>query len=297
VISAPCFAERVAHHAIMGVCEPVLDRWLIPDTFACRKGKGRIAAVARARHFARRFPFYLKLDIRKYFDSIPHGSLLARLEKRFKDRRVLDSFAQIMRSFRGKLGRGLPIGSLTSQHFANFYLGWFDRVVKETWRLPGYVRYMDDMAIWSRDRSELRRTEERAGEWLREELGLELKPMPYGNRVAAGMDFLGCRVFPTHGTLNRRGRVRLRRKLAGLQFEFEQGELTEPEFQVRATAIMGFATAAGVSSWRTRRSVVDRLGEPVSRLEPREPRRRLEQQRQELPVGEPQRERPVEPEQ
>ena len=114
IITAPCFAERVVHHAIMNVCEPEFDRWLIGDTFACRTGKGRMAALLRARHFAGRQAFFLRLDIRKYFDSIPHDELLARLERRFKDGRLLALFARSVRSFRSELGHGVPIGSLTS---------------------------------------------------------------------------------------------------------------------------------------------------------------------------------------
>jgi RNA-directed DNA polymerase len=102
------------------------------------------------------------------------------------------------------VGRGLPIGSLTSQHLANFYLGAFDRFVKEQARVPGYVRYMDDMVLWSEDGGELRRLLPRCRDWLGEELGLELKPTPYLNRSRHGLDFLGCRVFPSHRTLNRR---------------------------------------------------------------------------------------------
>jgi RNA-directed DNA polymerase len=290
VITAPCFPERVAHHAILAVCGPVLDRWLLSDTFACRVGKGRIAAVDRAAAFASRFPFFLKLDIRKYFDSIPHRTLLARLARRFKDRRVLDLFDRIVRSFRGGTGLGLPIGSLTSQHFANFYLGWFDREVKERWQVPGYVRYMDDMALWSMDRDELSRVEDLASRWLSDELGLEVKPFPYRNRTIAGMDFLGCRVFSDHVTLNRRGRTRFRRKLAALQGLFEMGGISERELQSRATALIAFTRTAGVSAWQTRRALIDRLGEPVTRLEPGDPGRELEQQRQELPVGEPEQE-------
>ena len=131
IITAPCFPERVLHHAIMNVCEPVFERWLIDDTFACRAGKGRLAALDAAQQFARRFPFFLKLDIRKYFDSMSHDRLLELLARRFKDRALLDcSAGSCVRSGAG--WGGLPIGSLTSQHFANFYLGWFDRFVKET---------------------------------------------------------------------------------------------------------------------------------------------------------------------
>jgi RNA-directed DNA polymerase len=98
IITAPCFRERVLHHAVMNVCEPYLDRWLIDDTFACRRGKGRIAAVLRARCFAQRFPFFLKLDIRKYFDSVPHAELAARLRRRFKDERLLQLLERVIAS-------------------------------------------------------------------------------------------------------------------------------------------------------------------------------------------------------
>jgi hypothetical protein len=148
VITAPCFDERVLHHAIMNLCEPVLDRWLIDDTFACRNGKGREAAVLRAQHFSRSATWSLKLDVRKYFDSVSHQKLLQLLGKRFKDKRLMQLLERIIVAYRGEIGVGLPIGSLTSQHFANFYLGWLDRFVKETLRVRGYVRYMDDMVLW-----------------------------------------------------------------------------------------------------------------------------------------------------
>ena len=86
LITAPCFEERVVHHAIMNVVEPHLDRWLIDDTFACRKGKGRIVCLLRAQYSPSEHPWFLKLDIRKYFDSISHDRLLALWQRRFKDR-------------------------------------------------------------------------------------------------------------------------------------------------------------------------------------------------------------------
>ena len=89
IITAPCFPERVLHHALMNVCEEVFERWLITDSYACRAGRGRIAALSRAQGFAGRFPCFLKLDIRKYFDSVPHDEVLARLGRIFKDRPLL----------------------------------------------------------------------------------------------------------------------------------------------------------------------------------------------------------------
>ena len=194
VITAPCFDERVLHHAIMNVCEPVMDRWLIDDTFACRTGKGRERAIQRAQYFARNTACSLKLDVRRFFDSVPHRTLMMLLERRFKDRRLLELLARIITAYRGELGLGLPIGSLTSQHFANFYLGWLDRFVKESLRFRGYVRYMDDMILWHDDPGQLRAIQQRCSEFARDGLGLELKSCDV-RRTSAGMEFLGCRLL------------------------------------------------------------------------------------------------------
>jgi hypothetical protein len=262
IITAPCFAERVLHHAIMNVCEPYLDRWLIGDTYACRTGKGRIAALARAGQFAGRFPFFLKLDIRKYFDSVPHEQLLERLARRFKDRQLLALLGRIVRSFRGSLGRGIPIGSLTSQHLANFYLGWFDRFAKESLRVKGYIRYMDDMALWAETKATLEEALSAGEAFLRDELRLELKATPYLNRTEHGMDYLGCRVFRQHTTLNRRSRQRFRRKLARLEQELVAGRIDEWELQHRATALVAFTRTERLCSWRFRRAALQEM--PVS---------------------------------
>ncbi len=256
LITAPCFRDRVLHHALLNVCEPVFDRFLIDDTFACRRGKGRNAAVERAVSFARGNAFFLKLDIRKYFDSISHSILRERLEPRFKDHRLLDLFGRIIAGYHTALGRGLPIGSLTSQHFANFYLGGLDRFVKESLRAAGYVRYMDDFVVWGDDQRNLRAIRNRIREFLDRELSLELKPQPYINRCRCGMDFLGCRVYPGYTTLNRRGRVRFQRRLRGLQREYNQGAIGTLDLQRRATALVAFTRAGRTASWRWRDRVL-----------------------------------------
>lgn len=256
IITAPCFAERVLHHAVINICEPAFERWLIADTFACRAGKGRLAALDRARQFAMRFPCFLKLDIRKYFDSVPHDRLLELLARRFKDRQLLGLFGRIVRSFRGGMERGLPIGSLTSQHFANFYLGWFDRFVKEQLRIRGYVRYMDDMGLWADSKAKLADALVATEGFLRDELRLTLKPTPYVNRVQHGMDFLGCRLYRWHMILNRRSRRRFRRRLDWLERCHDSGRLTERQLQDRATAMSAFTRTPGLCSWRFRQSVL-----------------------------------------
>jgi hypothetical protein len=290
-ITAPCFLERVAHHAIMNLCEPVFERRLIHDSFACRKAKGRDAALQRARSFAGRNDWFLKIDIRKYFDSISHAILRSRLEGLFKDQPLLRTFDRIIRcrDIVGS-GRGLPIGSLTSQHFANFYLGALDRYVKEDLRIPCYVRYMDDALIWGESGRELRHVLAGIETLLKETLDLSLKDFPHVNRTKHGVDFLGFRVFPTHLSLNRRSRLRFRDKIRRYSARLARGEMTERDFQVKATALVAFTRAAGAMSWNWRSRVVQEFAEAAEGHPSREPGRRLEQQRQELPIREPRQE-------
>ncbi len=255
VITAPCFEERVLHHAIMNVCEPILDRWLIDDTFACRAGKGREAAILRAQHFTRDTAWCLKLDVRKFFGSISHQPLLDLLEKRFKDQKLLQLLTKIVTAYRGEIGIGLPIGSLTSQHFANFYLGWLDRFVKETLRIRGYVRYMDDMVLWHSSREALVEIHDRCTEFAGRQLRLEFKPSAV-QRTGVGVAFLGCRIWPTHVELNRRSKRRWRRRVRVLERAERLGLISESNLQQRLAALTAFSQAAGVKSWRFRTSVL-----------------------------------------
>jgi len=101
------------HHALMNVCEPVLERVAVFDSYACRKGKGQLAAVRRAESYARQYGWFLKMDIRKYFDSVDHTVLRGLLRRKF-NRVVLALFDQVLASYQTAPGRGLPIGNLTS---------------------------------------------------------------------------------------------------------------------------------------------------------------------------------------
>jgi hypothetical protein len=142
VIHAPCFRERVLHHAIIAYVGPVLERALVDDTFACRTGKGTLAAVRRCQQHVRRFPWYAKLDVRKYFASVDHEILKQQLCRRFKPRELLELLDRIIDAYSEAPGRGIPIGALTSQVFANFYLNPLDRFLLESCRVAGMV------AIW-----------------------------------------------------------------------------------------------------------------------------------------------------
>ncbi len=109
-ICAAPFRDRVAMHAIMRICHPVFDDFQTNDSFASRKGRGQYAALERTQGYARRFPWFAKMDMRKYFDSIDHKVMMAQLARLFKDRQLLLYFCDIMDGYETTAGKGLPIG-------------------------------------------------------------------------------------------------------------------------------------------------------------------------------------------
>jgi len=209
LITAAPFEDRIAHHAVMNIVEPYFERFSINDSYACRKGKGLHKAIGRAMMYQKSFPWFLKLDIRKYFDSIDHAILKSLLDRRFKDPLLLELFTKIIDSAAATPGRGLPIGNLTSQHFANFYLGHLDHYIKDDLGMKAYVRYMDDFCVWGCSKEQLREVQSKIEHFLANRLLLRLKhtatclfPVRYG------LPFLGFRLFPHTIRMNR---VTLRR--------------------------------------------------------------------------------------
>ena len=244
-ICAAAFRERVLHHAFMNICEPWFDKWLIERTFACRKGLGQVKAVAKAHISARRNIWYLKCDYKKYFDSIPHEVLKGVLRSKFKDERVLYWFDRIIDSHQTSSGRGLPIGNLTSQHFANLYLNKIDRL------FPGvdYVRFMDDFVLWGNSKDEMLKFRDKILECSEKILGLTLKE-PVVNRTKHGMDFLGMRIFPKTIRANRRSIDRYKRKMRHYEYLFNVGEMSECKLQSRVTALTAFLKQGDTLAWR-----------------------------------------------
>lgn len=121
IICAASFPERVAFHAMMRICHPVFDDFQICDSYASRIDKGTYKALERARQFAHRYKWFAKMDVCKYFDSIDHEVMLRQLCRLFKDPQLLIYFRDLLDSYETSEGRGLPIGNLTSQYFANDY--------------------------------------------------------------------------------------------------------------------------------------------------------------------------------
>lgn len=249
-ICAASFRERVLHHALMNVCEPYFDRWLVPRTYACRKGFGQLKAIESARREANRHRWFLKCDIRKFFDSIPHEGIERLLLRKFKDEGIIYWLKKILHAYETEPGFGLPIGNLTSQHLANLYLDELDRFVAA--KCAGYVRYMDDFVIWADDKSFLKDVRDEIGDVILPRLKLEFKPTPYINRTGKGMDFLGARVFPKVVRAARRSIDRYSRKMRHYDFLLRTGDMDESQYQSKVTALTAFLMQFETIGYRRR---------------------------------------------
>lgn len=233
-ISAVPFRDQVVHHALIAVLGPLFDRRMIDDSHACRKGHGQHEALRRARRFARRFAFFLKLDVRSFFASVSHDVVLGVLCRILKDRRVLDLCETVLRGPSGQdeAGRGLPIGSLTSQWFANLVLDPLDHHVKETLRIPGYVRYMDDLLLFADERQALRAAHDQVESFLADRLRLRLKERATVlGPVSQGIPFLGWQVFRGTVRLRPENRRRYRWRLRQRRWELERGLRSEESYR------------------------------------------------------------------
>ena len=234
IISVAPFRDRVVHHALVGVLEPIIDKRFIYDTYANRKGKGTHKAVLRARHFAGKNRLYLKTDVAKYFNSIKHEVLLGILARSIKDGRVIDLVARIAtnsdRSRGSDQGRGLPIGNLTSQFFANLYLDPLDHFIKDRLGVRGYVRYMDDLVLFSNSRDFLKSRLADIGGFLENELGLRLKPSATAlNTARHGLSFLGFRIFPGTIRIRPENYKRLKKNMQRRLSDHQAGRISEDE--------------------------------------------------------------------
>jgi retron-type reverse transcriptase len=250
IIHAPAFRERVLHHAIMAHAGPVLDRSLIFDTYACRLGKGSLAAVNRVRHHAMRHDWYTQIDIAGYFANIDQELLLTMLARKFRDPGLLSLFASIVRVHRDFPARGLPIGALTSQHFANFYLAPADRLLPENPAVRGVVRYMDDLIWWTDDRASARETLFMMRSYLRNTLRLLVKEPARVGRSRHGLMFCGFRVFGGRVLLSRRRKRRYRQARTAAENAYEDGRIDTLTMQAAYASALSLTSHADAVAWR-----------------------------------------------
>ena len=272
LISAAPFRDRVVHHALVRVIEPIFERSFIPDSYANRVGKGTHAALGRCQEFARRYRYVLQCDIRQFFPSIDHAVLRAILARKVGDPDVLWLADRILESGVGVLSgeyemtyfpgddlfaaarpRGLPIGNLTSQFWANCYLNPLDHLIQRELGCQAYLRYVDDLLLFSDSKGQLWGWK---GGVQNSVAGLRVTLHEQENTVypvSNGIPFLGFRVYPPHRRLKRANGLafarRFRRQCAALACS----EMTFEELDRRVQGWI--AHAAHGDTYRLRRSL------------------------------------------
>lgn len=232
------FRDRVVHHAIVNVLEPIYERRFIYDSYATRKGKGTLAAIKRAQSFLRESRYYIKLDISKYFASIDRNTLLEILQRKLKDARLLKLITRIVWNPPDE-DWGLPIGNMTSQFFANVYMDPFDRFVKETLKQRHYIRYMDDFVVFTDDRESIPLLLAQMKAYLNDKLGLKVKENGVViNTPMHGLGFLGVRIFPSTVRLHRKNLTRCLRKIRLREREYSRGQIDEERLVLSVSSIV-----------------------------------------------------------
>jgi len=250
IIHAPCFRERVLHQALIAHVGPVLDATLVDDPFACRTGKGGLRAVQRCQQHLRRFEWFVQTDISGYFPAIDQQTLLGLLARKFKNPGLLRLLERIVRAYQASPGCGLPIGALTSQHFANYYLSGLDRWLLQQKPVRGMLRYMDD-SLWCCDsKAAARDSLQRAECWLLENRGLEVKQPPRIGRCRDGTLFCGYRVLPGRLLLSRRRKRRYSERRRYWERAYLRGEIGAMTLQAGYAAALGITAHADASAWR-----------------------------------------------
>jgi retron-type reverse transcriptase len=289
LISAAPFRDRVVHHALCQIIEPLFERRFIHDSYACRVGKGTHAALDRAQQFARQFPYVLQCDLQHFFPTMDHAILRAQLAHVIADPQTMWLADQILDSgigiheddaphffpgddpssfdlrsgcsgqalFAAIRPHGLPIGNLTSQFWANVYLNPLDQFCKRELKCAGYVRYVDDLLLFAPDKFTLHSWRTRVIEFaatLRQTLHEERAAV---FPVATGIPFLGWRIYPEHRRLKRRNGIAFQRRWARLRAQYAAGKIERDKLDA---AINGWvAHVAHGDTWGLRRALLSRV--------------------------------------
>lgn len=272
LISAAPFRDRVVHHALCNIIEPIFERSFVFDSYANRQGKGSHKAIDRAQQYARNYKYVLQLDVRQFFPSIDHQILRQILQRKLADSQLLGLIDLILDSGVGVLAeqyqmhyfpgddlfavtrpRGLPIGNLTSQFWANCYLNPLDHFVKRDLKCTAYVRYVDDLLLFAEEKETLWQWQQAVINKMAE-LRLTIHPGAHPRPVTEGFPFLGFTVYPTHRRLKRRKGIYFQRKLKKQLSLYRAGEIEAKKLNA---SIQGWINHVRYGdTWGLRRAVL-----------------------------------------
>lgn len=213
--------DRVVHHMLYKHLYKLFDKTFIYDSYSCRLDKGTHRGIDRLEVFTRKVSknytkscWALKCDIRKFFASIDHEILLTLIRKRIKNEDILWLLNQVIKSFHTTPGKGMPLGNLTSQVFANIYLNELDQFVKHKLKLHFYIRYADDFLMLFHNKEELLEYVDILREFLQVNLNLQLHPNKIiMRRLDWGIDYLGYVILPHYRLPRTKTKRRIFKKL------------------------------------------------------------------------------------
>src|SRR3989344_3043863 len=236
-ISKSAFRDRVVHHALIKIIEPIFDKTFIYDSCANRKGKGTLFAIKRFEKFQRKVSkndkivrnningYCLKADIKHYFQEVNHDILLSIIKRKIKDERIINLIKKILNNGEVKQGMGMPLGNLTSQFFANVYLNELDYFVKHELKVKYYIRYVDDFVILHENKNKLNFYKNQIKEFLKNNLKIELhKDKSKIFFIRKGITFLGFRHFYFYTILNKNKRKHVNNKIKDIIKEYKEME-------------------------------------------------------------------------
>ena len=261
-ISALPFRDRVAQHALNNILEPLFDKRFYFHSYACRDGKGTHKASSQLKRWIRNLSFEgkplfaLKADISGYFASVDHARLKALLRRAIKCNDTL-WLCDLIIDGGGENGRGIPVGNLTSQLFANVYLDALDKFVKEELQIKYYMRYMDDFVILSHDKKELHTVLQEIEGFLFADLALRLNPKTCVFNAKNGVDFCGYRHYKGHKKVRERSIRGMRNKVRA----FRKGKISKENFKKSVKSWLGHIQHA--DTFHLRRRMIRRIrGDP-----------------------------------
>lgn len=266
-IHALRYPDRVVQHCLCDeVLSEVLEKRLIYDNAACRKGKGTHFAIYRLSAFLQKHyrecgteGYFLKCDIRKFFDSIDHQVLKEKLCRVIQDKDVLELLYLIIDSYEVTEGKGLPLGNQSSQWFALYYLDGLDRLVKEKWNIRFYSRYMDDCILVHKDKEYLKACMEAMRRYVEDELKLEFNEKTQIHPIKNGTDYLGFHFYLSETgkvvrKLKPQAKKRYKHRLKKLRHEYRE-EKTSLE-DIRRSLASYYGHLSHGHTWHLRRNVM-----------------------------------------
>lgn len=245
IIHAASFEDRVIHHALINKIGSRLDSSWVDTSFACRQSKGSHKAILLAAKYAEKSAFIAKLDVRSYFANIQHDVLLQLLKRQLKNTDMFLLIEAVLRSFGSK---GLPIGALTSQYFANHYLDGFQRWLRTQNILNNEVRYMDDVLLFCDSKQQAKQLVEASVTWLQTYRQLPLKPALI-QKSHIGVTFCGCRVSSRGIALGERRKRNINNRLKSLLWSAKKGVIDTENAMQEVNTIRALSTPATHCAW------------------------------------------------